>query len=47
MSAGVLKVPKEDVAKICAQLVKEGVQFEGSYVHDDKDTYIIEFTGGY
>ena len=43
----VLTVKIEDLAKVCADLVKEGVCFEARPKVNDADLYVIEFTGGY
>lgn len=40
-------VPAKQLAKIVAQLVREGVMFNASPEDDTASTYVIELTGGY
>lgn len=39
--------PVEDLPKITAQLVKEGVIFKASPAVNKEGFYLIEFTGGF
>ena len=40
-------IKTEDLARIVAGLVREGIQFEVEATNDDKDTYLITLTGGF
>jgi hypothetical protein len=47
MTGSTIEVQTADLAKITAQLVREGVIFKATKKVGCDDLYVIEFTGGF